>query len=37
MPSLDAPIDEDGDSSLGGLMEDQQIERPDTNWLTENL
>ena len=29
--SLDAPIDEDGDSSLGGLMEDHQIERPDTN------
>jgi len=31
--SLDAPIDEDGDSSLGGLMEDHQIERPDTSVL----
>ena len=29
--SLDAPIDEDSDSSLSGLMEDQQIDRPDRN------
>jgi len=27
--SLDAPVDEDSDTSLSGLMEDKQVERPD--------
>ena len=28
-PSLDAPVDEDSDTSLSGLMEDKEEERPD--------
>jgi len=27
--SLDAPVDEDSDTSLSGLMEDKEVERPD--------